>query len=113
MQIDQNPFQVHAIELQNPKVLIRSNQVKSTKVKNIIIGEKRSEPLKWEKKVAVKKTPEVSLNNLALGGQDQNRSTRSAKTGLTYLKTDLPVNLEILQKVLKIGRRGGQGLKNS
>src|SRR6185503_5384482 len=45
MQVDQNPFpaHTHVLELSNPKVLIRPNQAESTKGKNIIIGEERSE----------------------------------------------------------------------
>ena len=44
MQIDQNPFPMntYVLELKNPKVLIQPNQVKSTKGKNVIIGEERS-----------------------------------------------------------------------
>ena len=38
MQIDQNPFPVHALELSNPKVLIRSHQAESAKGKNVING---------------------------------------------------------------------------
>jgi hypothetical protein len=41
MQVDQNPFPVHNIELQNPKILIRPNQAESTEEKNAIIGEKK------------------------------------------------------------------------
>jgi len=33
MQIDQNPFPVHTLELSNPKVLIRPHQAESTKQK--------------------------------------------------------------------------------
>ena len=43
MQIDQNPFLVHMLELNNPKVLIRSNQAESTKGKNIIISDERQQ----------------------------------------------------------------------
>ena len=38
MQIDQNPFPVHTLELTNPKVLIRPHQTESAKGKNVIIG---------------------------------------------------------------------------
>ena len=40
MQIDQNSFPVHTVELQNPKVLFWPNQAESTKRKNIIFDEK-------------------------------------------------------------------------
>jgi hypothetical protein len=33
MQVDQNPFPVHMLELNNPKVLIRPSQTESTKEK--------------------------------------------------------------------------------
>ena len=31
MQVDQNPFPVHVLELNNPKVLVRPSQAESTK----------------------------------------------------------------------------------
>ena len=65
MQIDNNPFPMHTIELQNPKVLIRPNQDESTKGKNVIIGEPRSKQIK---KVAERKSPEASSQNSTLGG---------------------------------------------
>ena len=45
MKVDQNPFpsHTHMLELNNPKVLIQPNQAESTKRKNVIIGEERSE----------------------------------------------------------------------
>ena len=84
MKVDQNLFSAHAhmLELDNPKVLIRPNQAESAKEKNIIIGEERSELSKSRQEVPAKKIPEVSLKNLALGGQEQNKGARSAKTGL-------------------------------
>ena len=46
MQIDNNPFPVHTVEMQNPKILIRPNQAESTKGKNVVIGEPRFEQKK-------------------------------------------------------------------
>src|SRR6185312_518295 len=46
MQIDNNHFPVHAVEIQNPKILIRPNQAKSTKGKNVVIDEQRFEQKK-------------------------------------------------------------------
>ena len=43
MQIDNNPFPVHNVDLQNTKVLIRPSQAESTKGKNVVICEPRSE----------------------------------------------------------------------
>jgi len=86
MQIDNNSFPVHTVELQNPKVLIRPNQAESTKGKNVIIGEPRSEQVK---KVAEKKSLEASLENSTLGGQKQKKGARSVQTGLTGLEAGL------------------------
>ena len=46
IQIDNNPFPVHTVEFQNPKILIRPSQAESTKGKNVVIGEPRSEQKK-------------------------------------------------------------------
>ena len=43
MQIDQNPFPVHMLELNNSKVLVRPSQAESTKGKNVVIGDERLE----------------------------------------------------------------------
>ena len=80
MQIDNNSFPVHTFELHNPKVLIRSNQAESTKGKNVIIGEPRSEQVK---KVVEKKSPEASSEISTLGGQEQKKGARSVQTSLT------------------------------
>ena len=58
MQIDQNPFPVHTLELSNPKVLIRPHQAESTKGKNVVVGEERH-----EKKVLQSKTPRASKSS--------------------------------------------------
>ena len=62
MQIDNNPFPVHTVEFQNPKVLIRPSQAESTKGNNVVIGEPRSEQKK--------KSLEASSKNSTLGGQE-------------------------------------------
>ena len=87
--MDQNPFpaHTHVLELSNPKVLIRPNQAESTKGKNIIIGEERSEPSKSHQEAPAKKVLEDSSKNSALGGQEQKKDARSAQTGLTGLET--------------------------
>ena len=66
---------MHTVELQNPKVLIRQSQAESTKEKNVVIGEPRSEQKK--------KSLEASSKNSTLGGQDQKKGARSVQTGLT------------------------------
>jgi len=70
------------LELGNPKVLIRPNQAESTKGKNIIIGEERSEPSKSHQEAPAKKVLEDSSKNSALGGQEQKKDARSAQSGL-------------------------------
>ena len=52
MQIDQNLFSVHTLELSNPKVLIQPHQAESAKGKNVVVGEER-----LEKGVMQNKTP--------------------------------------------------------
>jgi hypothetical protein len=42
-QVDHNPFAMNTLELNNPKVLIRPDEVEKPKGKNVIIGEQRSE----------------------------------------------------------------------
>ena len=91
MKVDQNPFPAytHMFELSNPKVLIRPNQAESAKGKNIIVGEEGSELSKTRHEAPAKKVLEDSLKNSALGGQEQKKDVRSAKTSLTGLETGL------------------------
>jgi hypothetical protein len=42
MQVDKNPFLVNTIDLQNSKVLIRSEQTEAAKGKSMVIGENRT-----------------------------------------------------------------------
>jgi hypothetical protein len=71
MQVDHNPFPVHTLELKNLKVLVRANQAETTKEKNIIVGEERSESLEKGEKASLKKTPKVSLKDSTLGGNNK------------------------------------------
>ena len=89
MQVDSNPFPMHTVELQNPKVLIRPNQAESTKGKNVIIGEPRPKHLRQSKEIPAKRSPEASSKSSTLGGQDQKKGTRSVKIGLTDFETGL------------------------
>ena len=73
IQIDNNHFPVHAVELQNLKVLIWPSQTESTKGKNVVIGEPRSEQKK--------KSLEASSKNSTLGGHDQKKGAGSVLTG--------------------------------
>ena len=74
MQIDQNPFPVHMLELNNPKVLVRPSQAESTKGKNIVIGDERPEK---------KLTLQTSQGAKILGGQDKKKKADNKSTGLT------------------------------
>jgi hypothetical protein len=65
MQVDQNPFPMHMLELNNPKVLIRPSQAESTKAKNLFIGDERHE------KKLTQKTPQATKT---LGGQDKKKT---------------------------------------
>jgi len=76
MKVDQNPFPAytHMLELNNPKVLIRPNQTKSTKEKNVIIGEEISELSKPSQEIPVKKSSKLSLKNLTLEGMNRRKA---------------------------------------
>jgi hypothetical protein len=39
MQVDKQPFPINTMELQQPKVLVRPHQAKTTKGKNMMVGE--------------------------------------------------------------------------
>ena len=74
MQIDQNPFSIHTLELTNPKVLIRQHQAESAKGKNVIIGEERN-----EKGVLQKKTSRVVAKASTLEGQDKEKGPTASR----------------------------------
>ena len=78
MQIDQNHFHVHTLELSNPKVLIRPHQAESTKGKNVVVAKERH-----EKRVLQRKTSQVAIEALTLGGQDKEKEADNKSTGLT------------------------------
>ena len=78
MQTDQNHFPVHALELSNPKVLIRLHQAESAKGKNVIVGEERH-----ERRVLQNKTSRVVAKASMLGGQDKEKGADSMSIGLT------------------------------
>jgi hypothetical protein len=43
MQVDKQPFPVNTLELQQPKVLVRSHQAEATKGKNVTVWEAKSD----------------------------------------------------------------------
>ena len=116
MKVDQNPIPTHTymLELSNPKVLIRPNQAESAKGKNIIIGEKRSEPSKSHQEAPAKKIPEDSLNNSTLGGQKQKKEPSLRRPVWPVWKPVWPVTLGVLEKNPEtIRKKKGRVLKNS
>ena len=78
IQIDQNPFPVHTLELSNPKVLIRPHQAESARGKNVIVGEERH-----EKGVLQNKISRVAAKASTFRGQDKEKGADSKWTGLT------------------------------
>ena len=74
IQVDQNSFPVHMLELNNPKVLVRLSQAESTKGKNVVIGDERPE------KKLISKIPQGAKT---LGGQDKKKKADIKSTGLT------------------------------
>ena len=79
MQVDKAPFPVHAIDLNNAKVLIRPEQAERTKGKNVIIGEERPKNVNDKilaREVVLEKTPDgkeslkITLKASRPGGQE-------------------------------------------
>jgi hypothetical protein len=66
MQVDNNPFPINTLELNNPKVLIQPDQSEKSKGKNAIIGEQRPE-IKVQDKL-LEDTPKVEAKASTLGG---------------------------------------------
>jgi len=81
MQIDQNPFSIHTLELSNPKVLIRPHQAESAKGKNVVVGEERH-----GKEVLQNKTPRVTGKASTLGGQDKEEGADRKSTSDRFKK---------------------------
>ena len=76
MQVDQNPFPVHMLELNNPKVLVRLSQAKSTKGKNVVIGDERP-----EKKLTLKKKKKADNKSTGLTGHSDGLTGSTGLTG--------------------------------
>jgi hypothetical protein len=69
MQVDHNPFPINTLELNNSKMLIRSDQAQKAKGKNVIIGEQRPEEKVQDK--LLEGTPKVTAKASTLGGARQ------------------------------------------
>ena len=82
MQVDKTPFpahtNVHTLELNNPKVLLRPTQAEGAKGKNVIIGDPRPNDVKdkvpvrevvLDKSANRKESLKITINAPRLGGQ--------------------------------------------
>jgi hypothetical protein len=77
MQVDNNPFLINTIDLQNSKVLIRPEQGEAAKGKNVVISENRtitadekilSREVVVEKTIDDKESLKVTIKAPTLGG---------------------------------------------
>jgi hypothetical protein len=100
MQVDNNPFPVSTIDLQNSKVLIWPKQTEVAKDKNVVIGEKHTitaeeKILSWE--VVLKKTADgkeslkITIKAPILGGQAQDKIAEETAKQPEALKSVRPV----------------------
>jgi hypothetical protein len=80
MRVGKNPFLVSTIDLQNSKVLIRSEQAEAAKGKNVVIGEKctitadekiLSQEVEVEKTTDGKESLKITIKAPTLGWQAQ------------------------------------------
>jgi uncharacterized protein YggU (UPF0235/DUF167 family) len=80
MQVDNNPFLINTIDLQNSKVLIRPEQGEAAKGKNVVISENRtitadekilSREVVVEKTIDDKESLKITIKAPTLGGQAQ------------------------------------------
>ena len=79
LQINEAPFSVHTIDLNNAKILIRPEQAEGAKEKNVIIGEERPKDVKDKilaREVVLEKTPDgreslkITVKASRPGGQE-------------------------------------------
>jgi hypothetical protein len=77
MQVDKQPFPINTMELQQPKVLVRTHQAEATKSKNVMVGEAKPDLKGKEltREVAYEKTPDgreifkITIKASGHGGQ--------------------------------------------
>ena len=79
MQVDKAPFLVHVLECNNPVVLVRPEQAKSTSGKNVVIGEPRKDEKKYHHYQVALEKDEMGKNKLTItiGPSSQKKSTRN------------------------------------
>jgi hypothetical protein len=111
MQVDENPFLTNAfvntLELSNPNVLIRPDQAKKAKGKNVIIGEQR-----LDERLPLEEIPKVPVAS-TLGGQGKTEKTDKASTGLTDAQTSLSGASRKVQDAPRSRKEQGRVLKYS
>ena len=93
MQVDHKPFPVHALKLNNPKVLIRPDKVEKANGKIVVIGEEWlavPDAMKVKKEL-LEKAPQETLKNSALWGQSKSKDASASKTGLTGFRISLTI----------------------
>jgi len=84
MQVDKSSFPVHTLELNNPKVLLRLDQIEGAKGKNVVIGDPR--PMYVDSKILArevvlektsdgKETLKIIVKAPRLGGQEDSSSS--------------------------------------
>jgi hypothetical protein len=69
MQVDKSSFPVHTLELNNPNVLLRLEQVEGAKGRNVVIGDPR--PMTPDGKPTLR----ITVNAPKLGGQGDSTSS--------------------------------------
>ena len=77
LQVDEAPFPVHTIDLNNAKILIRPEQAEGAKGKNVVIGEERPKNINDKilaREVTLEKSPDgkeslkITVKASRLGG---------------------------------------------
>jgi hypothetical protein len=104
MQVDKQSFPINTMELQQPKVLVRTHQAKATKGKNVIVGEAKPDLRGKEltREVAYEKTPDsretFKITVKASGHGGQGSSTPSGQQTTEH----------VLDRVVRPGVQSGQ-----
>jgi hypothetical protein len=92
MQVDKQPFPINTMELQQPKVLVRSHQAEATKGKNVMVGEAKPDLRGKEltREVAYEKTPDgretfkITVKASGHGGKDRPRRLVNIQPSLSW-----------------------------
>jgi hypothetical protein len=98
MQIDQSPFPVNTLDLENPAILIRLKQADMTKGKNVVVGDPRpkndvrptpSRKVVMEKLLDGEETITITIRGSVMGSNERNAegSTSASDDGKRKLTT--------------------------